>query len=88
VNGATIPEIIMLLIRGFLIWVLVSFILAIPVAYFAIDRYLSNFAFKTELSWWIFAAGGFIAIIVAFITVSLQALRAAIKNPVDALRYE
>lgn len=88
VNGAAISEILAMLNRRFVIWVLVAFVIAVPLSYYAITRWLETFAYKTALSWWIFALGGAAALLVALITVSRQSWRAATRNPVEALRYE
>lgn len=88
VNGATIWEIITLLNNDFVKWVAISFIIATPIAYYAMSNWLENFAYKTELSWWIFALAGMIAIIIALLTVSWKSWKAATRNPVEALRYE
>lgn len=88
VNGAKTSEVMILLNKDFLKWVAISFVIACPIAYYAMHQWLQNFAYKTELSWWIFAAAGAVAVVVAVITVSWQSLRAATRNPVEALRYE
>jgi putative ABC transport system permease protein len=72
----------------FLKWVIVAFLIATPVAYFAMSKWLENFAYKTELSWWIFALAGILALGIALITISWQSWKAATRNPVEALRYE
>ncbi|MBN1822407.1 MAG: ABC transporter permease [Prolixibacteraceae bacterium] len=88
VNGANIREVLILLNSGFVRWVAVAFILAIPVAFYALNKWLENFAYKTSLSWWIFALAGVLALGIALLTVSFQSWRAATRNPVEALRYE
>jgi putative ABC transport system permease protein len=88
VNGATIPNIIILLNTNFFKWVLIGFIIACPVTYFIMHKWLENFAYKTVLSWWIFALAGIIALGIALLTVSWQSWKAATRNPVEALRYE
>jgi len=88
INGAKISEILLLLNRSFILLVLIAYLFAVPVAWYAINRWLGNFAFRTKLSWWIFALAGLIAIVIALITVSWQSWRAATRNPVEALRYE
>ncbi|PIF03010.1 MAG: multidrug ABC transporter substrate-binding protein, partial [Draconibacterium sp.] len=88
VNGATIWEIIRLLNKGVLIWLTIAFIIATPIAYYAMNKWLENFAYKTTLSWWIFALAGLSALLIALLTVSWQSWRAASRNPVEALRYE
>jgi putative ABC transport system permease protein len=88
VAGAKSSEIMILLNKEFIIWVVVAFFIAAPVAWFAMNKWLQNFAYKTELSWWIFVLSALIAFGIAFLTVSWQSWRAATRNPVEALRYE
>ncbi|MCK0157513.1 ABC transporter permease [Cellulophaga sp. F20128] len=88
VNGATISQILSLLNKDFLGWVAIAFVLAIPVSWYAMNNWLSNFAYKTTLSWWIFVLAGLFVLGVAIITVSWQSFRAATSNPVEALRDE
>jgi putative ABC transport system permease protein len=88
VNGAKISEVMALLNRDFVKRVAIAFIIATPIAYFAMHKWLENFAYKTELSWWIFALAGLLALGIALLTVSWQSWRAATGNPVEALRYE
>lgn len=88
VNGATRLQILYLLNSGFLGWVTASSVIAIPAAVYFTSKWLERFAYKTELSWWIFALAAVSAIVIAIITVSWQSLRAATRNPVEALRYE
>ncbi len=88
VNGAKISEILVLLNRDFVKWVAIAFVIATPIAYFVMNKWLENFAYKTSLSWWIFALAGLLALGVALVTVSFQSWKAATRNPVEALRYE
>jgi putative ABC transport system permease protein len=88
VNGAKVSEILNMLNKDFIKWVIIAFLIALPIAWFGMHRWLENFAYKTELSWWIFALGGIIAMGIALFTVILQSWRAATRNPVEALRYE
>jgi len=88
VNGAKVSEILTLLNKDFVKWVAIAFVIATPVAYYAMHKWLENFAYKTELSWWIFALAGLLALGIALLTVSWQSWRAATRNPVEALRYE
>ncbi len=88
VNGAKVSEILSMLNSCFIKWVAIAFFIACPIAYYALNKWLENFAYKTELSWWIFALGGAVTLGIAIITVSWQSWRAATKNPVEALRYE
>ncbi len=74
--------------RDFVIWVIIAFIIACPVAWIAMNRWLQNFAYRTELSLWIFAIAGLLVLAIALLTVSWQSWRAARWNPVEALRYE
>ena len=87
-NGAGISRVMILLNRGFVTWVAIGFIVACPIAWFVMNKWLQNYATKTELSWWIFALAGILAIIIALLTVSWQSWRAANLNPADALRDE
>ncbi|BDD11555.1 ABC transporter permease (plasmid) [Fulvitalea axinellae] len=87
-NGATTFEILRFLNSSTLKQVAVAFVIAVPIAYYAIGRWLENFAYKTEMSWWIFAGAGLLAGLVALATVSWQSWRAASREPVEALRYE
>jgi putative ABC transport system permease protein len=88
INGATVIEVMIMLNKDFIKWVAIAFIIAAPVALFAMHKWLQNFAYQTHLSWWIFALAGIIAFGIALLTVSWQSLRAATRNPVEALRYE
>ena len=88
VNGASIVKIMTMLNKSYLKWVTVAFVIACPVAWYVLHKWLQNFAFKTDLSWWIFIAAGAITLGIAVITVSWQSWRAATRNPVEALRYE
>jgi putative ABC transport system permease protein len=88
VNGARISEILLLLNRDFIRWILISIIIATPLTWYILSKWLNNFAYKTDLSWWIFALSGFLALGIALITVSWQSWKAATRNPVEALRYE
>jgi putative ABC transport system permease protein len=88
VNGAKSIEVTTTLNKDFLLWVLLSYIIATPIAWYAMHRWLENFAYKTNLSWWIFALAGLLALGVALLTVSWQSWKAATRNPVEALRYE
>ncbi len=88
INGAKISEILVLLNRDFIKWVAIAFVIATPISWYAMNKWLENFAYKTELSWWIFALAGLLALGVALVTVSFQSWKAATRNPVEALRYE
>ncbi len=88
VNGAKVSEVVTLLNKDFLIWVFVAFVLATPIAWFAMNKWLENFAYKTSINWWIFALSGLLALGIALLTVSFQSWKAASKNPIESLRYE
>ena len=88
VNGAKISEILALLNKDYVRLVVIAFVLATPLAWLAINQWLEGFASKTNLSWWIFALAGLLAVGIALLTVSWQSWRAATRNPVEALRYE
>ncbi|HQG57235.1 MAG TPA: ABC transporter permease, partial [Bacteroidales bacterium] len=88
VNGAKVSEILTMLNKDFVKWVAIAFLVATPIAYYASHKWLESFAYKTELSWWIFALAGLLALGIALLTVSWQSWRAATRNPVEALRYE
>ncbi len=88
VNGARTYEILFMLNKEFLTLIVIAFIIACPVAWYAMHKWLENFAYKTTLSWWVFAGAGAVAVAVALLTVSWQSWRAATRNPVEALRYE
>ena len=87
-NGATIGEIIILLNGELLKWVLLAYILACPTAWLIARRWMQNFAYRTEISWWIFALAGLAALLISVLTITLQIYRVARQNPVNALRYE
>jgi len=88
VNGAKISEILTMLNIDFVKWVVVAFVVAVPVSYYAMSKWLEGFAYRTSLSWWIFALAGLMALGIALLTVSFQSWKAATKNPVVSLRYE
>ena len=88
VNGAKVTEILSLLNKDLITWAFSAYIIAIPLAYYILKNWLNNFAYKTNLSWWIFAAAGILALIIALFTTSWQSWMAARRNPVEALRYE
>jgi putative ABC transport system permease protein len=88
VNGATIPEIMQMLNISFVKWMVIAFIVATPVAYYGMNKWLESFAYKTVLSWWIFAFAGFISLVIVLLTVSGLSYSTARRNPVEALRYE
>ena len=88
VLGASVSSIVSLLSKDFLKLVLLANILAWPLAWYAMDKWLQNFAYRVEIGWWVFAFAGGLALVIALLTVSTQAIRAALANPVQSLKYE
>jgi putative ABC transport system permease protein len=88
INGARVSEVMIMLNKDFVKCITIAFIVAIPVAYYFMNKWLQNFAYQTELSWWIFTLAGLIAFGISLVTVSWQSWKAATRNPVEALRYE
>lgn len=88
VLGASIANILIILSKKFAVWVVIANFVALPIAGYVMKYWLQNFPYRIDLSWWMFALAGGLALIIALGTVSWQALRAAMANPVEALRYE
>ena len=88
VLGASVQGIVGMLSKDFLKLVTIAFMIAVPVAWYAMNVWLRGFAYRISLSWWIFIAAGVAAFLIALITVSFQAIKAAIANPVTSLRTE
>lgn len=88
VLGATTTGIVTLISKDTLKLVLIAVLIATPLAWWAMSRWLQDFAYRTRIEWWLFVLAGFIAILIAFLTVSFQAARAAVANPVNSLRSE
>jgi putative ABC transport system permease protein len=88
INGAKVNEIMLMLNKGLLNWIAVSFFISCPISWYAMNKWLQIFAYKTDLTWWIFGLAGVIAFGIAILTVSWQSWKAATRNPVEALRYE
>jgi hypothetical protein len=86
--GASVPRVVLLLTKQFFLWVLFANIIAWPVAYIAMRRWLENYAFRTSLGLGLFLLSAVVALAITMLTVSFQAVRAARANPVDSLRYE
>ena len=87
-NGAGIGGVMVLLNRNFMVRVIAGFVIACPIAWFVLNKWLANFAYRTGLSWWIFAVAGIAALVIALLTVSWQSWRASTMNPAEALREE
>ena len=88
VLGASAGNIIGLLSKDFLKLVIIASVIAFPIAWYAMHKWLLDFAYRISIGWWIFLLAGIIAILIAFITVSFQAIKAAVANPVKSLRTE
>jgi len=88
VTGASIFQILKLLNRDFILLVVFALVIAIPVAWYIMNEWLQEFAYKTELSWWVFALAAITTVFIALITVSFQSIKAAMANPVKSLRTE
>jgi putative ABC transport system permease protein len=88
VLGASVSGVLVMLTKDFTKWVLISNVIAWPLAWYAMSKWLQGFAYRVEMSWWVFALAGGLTMLIAFLTVSWQAIRAATANPVEALRYE
>jgi hypothetical protein len=88
VLGASVPHLVSLLSREFIVLVLLATLIAAPVAGWGVHRWLQDFAYRTTMPWWIYVLGGFAALVIALLTVSFQAIRAARANPVNSLKAE
>jgi putative ABC transport system permease protein len=88
VLGASVTQVVLLLSKDFLRLVVLSVVIAIPVAYYAMQSWLDGFAYRISVPWWIFAVAAFIALVIAFLTISSQAIKAAIADPAKSLRTE
>jgi len=86
--GASVPRIVRNLNKSFVIWVLIANLIAWPAAWYVMNKWLQNFAYRIDLSLWMFILAALLALIIALITVSFHTIKAALKNPVDSLRYE
>jgi putative ABC transport system permease protein len=87
-NGARVIEILSMLNGDFVKLVAIAFVIATPIAWYIMNKWLESFAYRTDLSWWIFVLAGLLALGIALVTVSWQSWRAATGNPVEALRNE
>ncbi|MFD2933667.1 ABC transporter permease [Spirosoma flavum] len=88
VLGASVASVVALLSKDFLKLVVIAIVIASPLAWYAMNRWLQDFAYKIDLDWWVFALAGFLAIAIALVTVSFQSIKAALMNPVKSLRSE
>lgn len=88
VLGASVGQLVLLISREFAKWVLLANLIAWPISYYVMNNWLQGFDYRIDLSWWIFLASGILALLIALLTVGYQSIKAALANPVDALKYE
>jgi putative ABC transport system permease protein len=88
VLGSSILSIVKLLTKDFLILIFIAFAISVPIAWLGMNKWLQEFAYRINIGWWIFVVAGLSAIIIALATVSFQAIKAAVANPVESLRSE
>jgi putative ABC transport system permease protein len=88
VLGASLNNIVALFSKDFLKLIVIAFLIAAPLAWYFMDRWLQDFAYKQDISWWIFLLAGISSLLIAFATIGYQAIRSATANPVKSLRTE
>jgi len=88
VLGASVTGITTMLTKDFLKLVIISILIASPLAYWAMSKWLQNYAYRIQINWWIFLTAGILAVVIAVVTISFQAIKEAIANPVKSLRTE
>jgi putative ABC transport system permease protein len=88
VLGASVSNIVVLLSADFLKLVLIAIVIASPIAWYAMHRWLQDFEYRINIPWWVFVVAGVLSILIAFLTVSFQSIKAALVNPVKSLRSE
>lgn len=88
VLGASISNIVLQLNKNFAILVLIASVIAIPLSWYLMNRWLQDFSYRMEMPWWVFGLAGFVALGIAFLTVSFHSIRAALANPIESLRNE
>ncbi len=88
VLGASVASVVSLLSKDFLKLVIIAFVVAIPIAWYAMNKWLEDFSYRIDIGWWVFVVAGVLAILIALITVSFQAIKSAMTNPVKNLRTE
>lgn len=86
--GASVPQIVVMMTAGFLKLVFIAFAIAVPVAWYAMNKWLEGFAYKVSIGWFVFAVAGSIALVIAMVTISFESIRSARGNPIDSLRSE
>jgi putative ABC transport system permease protein len=88
VLGASVTGIVRMLSKDFLILVLIATVIAFPVAWWAMYKWLNDFEYRVDIGWWVFVVAGVVALLIALLTISFQSIKAAIANPVKSLRTE
>ena len=88
VLGSSVSQIVTMLTRDFLKLVFISFLIAFPLGFYLMNKWLQDFAYRIEISWWMFFTAGIATMAIAFLTVSIKSIKAALANPVDSLRNE
>lgn len=88
VNGASVQSIFMLFTKDIAKLIFLAFVLAVPITWYIIDKWLNNFQYRIEINWWVFVGAGILSFIIALLTISYQAYLASVRNPVEALKYE
>jgi len=88
VLGASVPSILLMLSKEFIKWIAIANIIAWPVAYYIMNEWLQDFAYRININWWLFVIAGSIALLIALLTIGIQAIKAAKANPVESLKYE
>ena len=88
VLGASLQHIVFKLSKDFLKYVLIAALIALPLSWFAINKWLQDYAYRVEISWWIFLVAVILALVIALVTISFQAIKAAVANPIKSLRTE
>jgi ABC-type antimicrobial peptide transport system permease subunit len=88
VLGASVVDIVGLLGRNFMLLIGIAFVIAVPLAWWIMYRWLQSYEYRIGIGWWVFAASGLLLVLIALITVSFQAIRAATANPVEAIKAE
>jgi putative ABC transport system permease protein len=88
INGASVIQILLMVNKPFIRWITTAYVIACPIAFWVIQLWLKDFAYKTGISWWIFVLAGLLALWIALLTASFHSIRAATRNPVESLRYE
>jgi putative ABC transport system permease protein len=88
VLGATVPQIMVMMSAEFVKLVLIAFVIAVPVAHYGMSKWLEGFAYKVSMGWFVFALAGLVALGIALVTISFEAVKSAMSNPIDSLRSE